>query len=201
MALLPIRRKSSPDTGFWWEIRAALRHEGCPSCRVALEAESRFFHWFFIETYYTFPMIDSLDDGGFCRLHARRLVEMPHPYALSATYKVLLDAYRVRLEKSLGATQRSLRQEGAGPGGRALRALAGNLFGGQGRNHPAPNLAQRNDPCPACRAMAESATFAARTLKEDYRFAHEPRGREQRALCLAMSLLGGHLVGNDGPKG
>lgn len=253
------KKQKTTDRPLWWMIREAFERDGCVICNLALEAETRFFQWFFIETYYAQPMLADLAEGGFCRLHALRLVSRARPYALSATYRVLLDAYKARLGKSLVATRRELERGGGETGDSLLKILTDRLLRNRYRGGETRGVAPRKNPCPACRSTSDSAAFAIKVLvesletgnppeaatmlrgsdglccihldealqqagplsraallevqlaaveklegdleeyfrKEDYRFAEEPKGKEQHAWRRAISMIEGYLAGDE----
>lgn len=86
-------------------LRAALTllgGAGCPVCRAADDAESRFFAWFMVETYAERPMVEHLRGSlGFCPRHTRRLLrEAPHPGVPNFVFEQVTAAARARLREA-----------------------------------------------------------------------------------------------------
>lgn len=83
-------------------LRAALTllsGSGCPVCRAADDAESRFFAWFVVETYGEPPMVEHLRSSlGLCPRHTRRLLrEASHPGVPNFVFEQVIAAATARL--------------------------------------------------------------------------------------------------------
>ncbi len=122
--------------------------QSCPLCRVAEEAEERFFFWFLRESHYSVPVLEHLDTSALCRRHAARLLRGDNQ-RLSATFEALGRKERVHLAE----LAESLRSERPGPVGRRERRGHGGGRSGPGRM--AASLEARGG-CLACEA-AETA--------------------------------------------
>lgn len=114
----------------------------CPLCRIAQEAEERFFFWFLRESHCSFPILEALDSSTFCRRHASRLLGGDDP-RISATFEALGRKEMLRLAQ----LREALRTEGSGSSTRRARRDSS----GRGVAAQAAALA-RHEGCLACEA-------------------------------------------------
>jgi DNA mismatch repair protein MutS len=68
------RPRNATDPSFLHKVQKL----GCPVCNSVANYESRFFFWFFHETYHVIEgLVQFIDGLGFCNWHAQRLMTLP----------------------------------------------------------------------------------------------------------------------------
>lgn len=132
-----------------------LASRRCPLCRVADEAEERFFFWFLRESHCSFPILEHLDTSALCRAHATGLLRGNNE-RLSATFEALSRKERLHLaelSQSLDDGRSGLPARRPSRAG-SLRSSPGRSS--PGRSSPARMAASLREPagCLACEAAA-----------------------------------------------
>jgi len=176
-------------------LRIALREPGCPICRIAREAATRYLQYLLREhVNHLEARIRISQSQGFCHRHAWELHQMEvkllgGPVGNSIIYEDLVGQVARALQAAEAgparAAERGIRRRGRAALGRRPRAEASS--------RPEPDLAPRRD-CPACESHRQSSGFCAVNL---VRMLADPEYQAMWAesdgvclahLCLALSL-------------
>lgn len=132
----------------------AFRQEGCPVCRLAAAAVTRYFGVLNYEAAGDPGVRIKLRDSlGFCAPHARQLVEEAHVLATATIYAEILPDLIARLRDV------PFRKPGLGAAVARFKPGADRFR----RADATPALAAA-DPCPACRVLADTEAMLLTTL-------------------------------------
>lgn len=135
-------------------LLAAFREEGCPICRLAAAAVTRYFGVLNYEAAGDPGVRLKLRDSqGFCARHAQQLVEEAHVLATATIYAEILPDLIARL--------RDLPYRKSGLGAAVARL---NPRADRSRREDATPALAAADPCPACRVLADTEAMLLTTL-------------------------------------
>lgn len=132
----------------------AFGEEGCPVCRLAAAAVTRYFGVLNYEAAGDPGVRLKLRDShGFCARHAHQLVEETHVLATATIYAEILPDLITRLRAL------PFRKPGLGAAVARLNPRADRFR----RDDTMPTLVP-SDPCPACRVLADTEAMVIATL-------------------------------------
>jgi hypothetical protein len=96
------------------DARSLLRRPRCPVCESILESLNRQYFWFFEEQYHHPSTMSEMQDSlGFCRTHAREMLEIAPPYRIGYLHLAVVHETLGRLRR----LHRAVRAGGSGAGG------------------------------------------------------------------------------------
>jgi hypothetical protein len=105
------KRANAPRHLIYYEVREALAEDGCPVCRLATRAATRYLEMLLYESVNDPDVRERLRRSlGFCAPHAAEALEAGARLGLAIIYRDLLDGARARLKAGVRRKASSVRK-------------------------------------------------------------------------------------------